>query len=122
MNMKDFDGFYFLPGDNENEMQFAYFKVNEEHFSGKPVDGTEIGDMFHIAFFRQEEDGTPTFDEDFEAIFVDPTVYVEGLIGGNLYGCVFRKTEKSNTWWSEYLNRAKSHCASITGNVVVKTA
>ena len=61
-----------------------------------------------MAFFKRGEDGHPEFDDTFEAIFADPAVYVKGLIGANVYGCVLRKTEKSQKWFDEYLNRAKS--------------
>ena len=55
MDMKQFDGFYFLPGDEENQMMFSYFVLKEDSLRGKPVDNTKVGDMYHIAFFRQNE-------------------------------------------------------------------
>lgn len=114
MDMKQFDGFYFLPGDNEGEMKFAYFNLNDETHKGQPVDNTTIGDMFHIAFFKQGDDGLPTFDESFEAIFADPTTYItHNFVGGDLYGCILRKTENSYKWWNSYLEKAKKNCAAF---------
>lgn len=111
MPVENFDGFYFLPVDEEEEgMKFAYFRVTDEECKGEPVGGTDIGDMFHIAFFKRGEDGDPVFDEHFEAIFADPQFYVEGLIGAELYGCVLRKTTKSGKWWNDYLEKTVKSC------------
>ena len=72
---------------------------------GKRVDGTSLGDMYHVVFLKQGEDGNPEFDDHFEAIFADPEVYVKGLLGANVYGCMVRKTENSYKWVEEYLKR-----------------
>lgn len=106
----EYDGFYFLPGDNEGDLTLAFFKFNGETDYGKPIESNDMGDKFHIAFFRRDANGYPVFDEHFEAIFVDPTTYIMNLVDTNLYGCVLRKTEKSQTWWEEYLTRAKETC------------
>ena len=108
--MKDYDGFYFLPGDDEDGLNLAYFKFKDGEFDGKPIGATELGDMYHIAFFKRDANGDPMFDEQFEAIFKDPSVYIQGLVGANLYGCILRKTEKSSEWWDEYLTRAQKTC------------
>lgn len=114
MDMKQFDGFYFLPGDGEDEVKLSYFTLKEDSLRGKPVGNTEIGDMYHIAFFKEGEDGMPIFDEEFEAIFADPTTYItHNIVGMNLYGCVFRKTENSYKWWRKYLSNAKEQCKDL---------
>jgi hypothetical protein len=102
----DYDGVYFLPGDEEDEMKFAFFHMKESDYDRAPIEGTGIGDKFHIAFFRMDEEGDAVFDEEFEAIFADPMVYLKNLIGMELYGCVVRKTKTSGKWWDEYLNKA----------------
>lgn len=109
---REFDGFYFLPGENDDELKVAYFKMNSESI-GAPVDVSPIGDTFHIAFFTKNEKGLPEFDDSFEAIFADPTVYVKNLVGHNLFGCIFRKTTTSSKWWENYLNTAKEGCNSL---------
>jgi hypothetical protein len=106
MEPKSFDGFYFLPGSDDDSLGFQYFKLREEYDNGKPVNGTSIGDMYHIAFFSRAEDGSPVFDDAFEAILADPSTYVQGLIGANIYGCVLRKTDKSEGWFNNYLTKA----------------
>lgn len=106
----EYDGFYFLPGDNEGDLTLAFFKFNGDTDYGKPVESSDLGDKFHIAFFKRNEDGNPVFDDHFEAIFVDPIVYIKNFVDTNLYGCVLRKTENSQKWWEEYLTRAKETC------------
>ena len=113
MNITDFDGFYFLPGEEDNQLKFAYFKVGENHPTGDKVNTTQIGDMYHVAFFKENENGLPEFDGEFEAIFADPTIYITNLIGCSLYGCIFRKTENSSKWWNEYLTKSKENCKEI---------
>jgi len=105
-----YDGFYFTPGEEEGEVKYSFFKMNDG-YAGNPIESTVIGDKFHIAFFQEDEEGNPVFDEDFEAIFYDPYVYVSEL--RNLYGCVLRKTDKSHVWWKEYLEKAKAECVKM---------
>jgi hypothetical protein len=106
MEQKSFDGFYFLPGVEDDSLGFQYFKLKDEYDNGKPINGTSLGDMYHIAFFSRAEDGSPVFDDAFEAILADPTTYVQGLIGANIYGCILRKTDKSDGWFNNYLTSA----------------
>jgi len=110
MDTGEYDGFYFLPGADEFEMNFAYFKFKEDIWNSQPIEASPLGDKYHIAFFKRDVNGDPMFDEEFEAIFADPSVYVPGLIGCKLYGCILRKTEGSQTWWQEYLERAQKFC------------
>jgi len=106
MEHKSFDGFYFLPGLDDDSLGFQYFNLKDEFDNGKPINGTSIGDMYHIAFFSRDEDGSPVFDDAFEAILADPSIYIQGLIGANIYGCVLRKTDKSDGWFNNYLMKA----------------
>lgn len=110
MAKDEYDGFYFLPGSEEREINIAYFKFKEGEFSGAPIEATTLGDKYHIAFFKRDANGDPMFDDEFEAIFADPSVYIKGLVGAEIYGCVLRKTESSTKWWKEYLDRAKTTC------------
>ena len=105
---KDYDGFYFLPGRSDAEsFSIAFFNLKGEFENGKPVNGTDLGHMYHVAFFKRDANGDPAFDDAFEAIFSDPTVYVEGLEGAEIYGCFLRKTDKSDKWFAEYLEKTK---------------
>ena len=108
---KDYDGFYFLPIEEEDVegLSYHFFKLKDDYGGGVPIENSTMGDKFHIAFFKRGEDGQPEFDDSFEAIFSDPVVYVNGLFGSEIYGCVCRKTTKSEKWFENYLTRtAKS--------------
>lgn len=107
----EYDGFYFLPVENEeyeDSLGFQFFKLKDEYENGKPIDGNQNGDMYHIAFFGRDEEGCAVFDDAFEAILTEPTVYIENLLGADLYGCVLRKTDKSSDWFDEYLQKTLS--------------
>ena len=110
--MSEFDGFFFTPGDNDNQIDLSFFRIKSREM-GQPIESTKMGDMFHVAFFRKGETGHPEFDDEFEAIFADPEVYVKNLIGANVYGTFLRKTEHSGTYWKEYLDDAKKKCSII---------
>jgi hypothetical protein len=105
---KDYDGFYFLPPESEDEEGFIFhfFKLREELSDGKPVNNSKMGDMFHVCFFKRGDSGKPEFDDTFEAVFSDPLTYVsKTLMGLEIYGCFCRKTDKSETWFQDYLTR-----------------
>jgi hypothetical protein len=108
VSSETFDGFSFTPTDNEEDLELAFFKVKRE--MGNPIDSTSVGDMFHVAFFRMSKNKPPEFDEEFEAVFADPKVYVQNLIGAKICGTFLRKTENSGNFWKEYLNDLKTQC------------
>jgi hypothetical protein len=107
----EFDGIYFLPYEDEKEegLLISYFDFKNEMAEGTPIEGTAVGPKYHIAFFKQDENGLPTFDESFEAILGDPGKYIQNLTGAGVYGCVVKKTEKSQKWFDDYLNRTLNH-------------
>ena len=119
VSSETFDGFSFTPTDNEEDLELAFFKVKRE--MGQPVDSTSIGDMFHVAFFRMSKNKPPEFDEEFEAIFADPKVYVQNLIGANICGTFLRKTENSGKFWKEYLNELKTQSRMSPLQVLMKS-
>lgn len=107
--LKEYDGFYFLPhydGDDEG-LRFDFFRFMDEYANGVKKDHSEMGDMYHIVFIKQNDEGDPVLDENFDAIFVDPVEYVNNLLGADLFGCVIRKTDKSEEWLEKYLTRIK---------------
>jgi len=101
-----YDGLYFLPGDEDNELTISYFDFKDEMAGGTPQESTQIGDKWHIAFFKRNKNGEPTFDDSFEGIFACPATYVNNLVGANVYGCMVRKTDKSEQWFENYLTKA----------------
>ena len=108
--VKNYDGFYFIQSEDYGDMKIAFFKFKDAEYIGEPIEGTSIGDKYHIAFFKEDDEGMPKFDESFEAIFADPKVYIKNFAGSNLHGCVLRKTNNSGKWWDDYLNKAKEAC------------
>lgn len=110
MKPSEYDGFYFLPlEDDEDGINFVFFELKGENAGGEKIGGNAIGDEWHIAFFRKDENDEPAFDETFDAILGDPLAYVKTLVGANLYGCILRKTTKSGKWFDDYLKRALGH-------------
>jgi hypothetical protein len=109
-----YDGLYFLPGDEDDEMAFAFFDMKDENYKHEPIENNSIGDKFHIAFFKRDENGDVTFDEHFEAIFGDPMEYLKALIGMDLFGCMVRKTETSKACFDSFLKKAQQFAAPDT--------
>jgi hypothetical protein len=91
---------------NEEELLEIFKRVNfkEEMAGGQLVEGSDVGPVYHIAFFRKGEDDKPIFDDHFEAIIGDPHTYIKNLNG--LYGCMVKKTDKSPKWFEDYLYNA----------------
>jgi hypothetical protein len=111
-NATEFDGFYLMPGDEEDSLKLSYFDFIDEFDKGKKIGGTDYGDMYHVIFFKQGEDSIPELNDHFEAIFGDPETYVRGLLGANIYGCFVKKTENSFKWVDDYLKRTLS-CVTL---------
>ena len=101
-NEETFDGFWFLPCDEEG-LNLSFFTFKDEYGGGTPIGGNQIGDNYHLAFFKENEEGMPEFDDAFEAILGDPESYIKNLVGAGLYGCVVRKTTKTGKWFEDYL-------------------
>jgi hypothetical protein len=110
-NDQTFDGFWFLPCDEEG-LNLSFFTFKDEYGGGTPIGGNQIGDNYHLAFFKENEEGLPEFDDAFEAILGDPESYIKNLVGAGLYGCVVRKTTKTGKWFEDYLT-------SVVGSVIV---
>lgn len=108
--MEDYDGFLFLPAEDvaedEDGIEFRFIKYKND--LGAPIEFTEIGEKYHVAFFKQDENGDYQFYETFEAIFSDPLTYVRNLVGCNLYGTMVKKKERSTEWFEEYLTDIKN--------------
>lgn len=102
--MDGYDGFIFLRDDeDEDALDFRFVKYKDVF--GPPIENTEVGDKYHVAFFKcDEETGEYSFDETFEAIFSDPMVYARNLAGLNIFGTIMRKQEKTSEWFKDYLN------------------
>jgi len=110
-NEETFDGFWFLPCEEEG-LNLSFFTFKDEYGGGTPIGGNQMGDNYHLAFFKENEEGMPEFDDAFEAILGDPESYIKNLVGAGLYGCVVRKTTKTGKWFDNYLT-------SVVDSVIV---
>lgn len=104
-NAKDYDGFYILPSLHDDGIKLSYFDFNDDFEKGKKIESTSFGDKYHVIFLVAGKNDIPELDDHFEAIFSDPEIYVQGLLGADVYGCMVRKTENSSIWVEEYLKR-----------------
>lgn len=104
--MDEFDGFYFIPDseDFDNNYKMVFFNMKDECSNSKTVESSEMGLKYHLCFFKTDDNGAPVFDDAFEAILVDPISYIKNLTGSGVGGCVLKKTEKSDIWWTDYLD------------------
>jgi hypothetical protein len=103
---ENYDGFYFVPTETKDESSYklAFFTFKDEMANAKPIETSEMGDTFHIAFFKPDKNDLPVFDDSFEAILTDPIMYINNLVGTGMSGCILRKTEKSEVWFQDYLD------------------
>lgn len=113
MKPSEYDGVYFLPGDDDTELNVSYFTYDEADI-GEKVQGNSVGDFYHIAFFKSDDTGKPVYDETFDAILGDPSVYIRNLIGANLFGIIVRKTTNSKEWFEDYLNSVQKKIMMLT--------
>lgn len=104
--MDKYDGFYIVPGDDDDSMQLRFFNLKGEVELGEPIENTTLGNKYHVVLFRQKEAGDEIeLNDCFEAIFADPVTYAKGLLGSNLYGTFLKKTENSADWFDDYLRK-----------------
>lgn len=106
-NPTEYDGFYFLNDPNDFSMELRFFNFTGKFEKGKPIDHSDLGHKYYVAFFRVNSDGTVRYDDHFEAIFRDPVVYINNMRGSNFLGCIVRKTNKSGKWFKDYLKTTK---------------
>ena len=110
--MQEYDGMMFLPMDTDNEdedaLEFKFITFNEDF--GKKIEGNTLGEKYHVAFFKCDDEGEYTFDETFEAIFMDPVEYAKTFIGMNLAGTFIKKREKTTEWFKNYLQSIIDTC------------
>ena len=107
-----YDGFYILPGDDDG-LKLSYFDFNDDFDKGEKIDGTEVGDMYHVIFMTCGKDNLPQLDDHFEAIFAHPETYVRNLVGADVFGCFVRKTENSWKWVDDYLRKTLARVTMI---------
>ena len=89
-----YDFITFLSGEKKDSIAIMASDYNE---AGEPVDGSAMGEMYHIMLFRDHKEDEEKYDDVdcFEAILVSPSEYIARLIPAGFYGVVGRKTTTS---------------------------
>lgn len=101
MDLNKYDGFYFVPSE-DNDLDISFFVLTDEYANGVSQK-TDLGDWYHISFYKPDEEGKPIFDDYFQAILSDPFEYAKNFQSTNLFGCIVKKTDKSDLWMKKYL-------------------
>jgi len=114
-----YDGVFFFPAvddDGDDVMTFNFWSFDGKYANKESVEATDIGNKFLVAFFKEGEQGYE-IDDTFEAIFADPKIYLEGLIGSRLFGVMCRKTANSTNWFQNYLKETMNKFKNLNEKV-----
>jgi len=118
MTIKKYDGFHFLPdSQDENSVQFQYFNLetdSPEYTNSDFENVTDNGPVYNVVLLKGVGDGSGVeLCDVFEAVFSDPSVYAEGLIGTEIFGTFVRKNKKCESFWNNYLQETLSNIEKI---------
>lgn len=104
-NLKDefYDGFMVSPDDDGN-VDISFFELKDKYSRGNPIEGTKVGDKYHVILFKSNKENVAEmdFDDTFEAIFRDPVYYATSLLP-KFYGMFIKKTDKTVEWFESFL-------------------
>jgi hypothetical protein len=92
-DIKEYDTIMFVP--HEEDETLTNINVATYKKSGEKIGHTELGDFYDIILFRMSEEDDIVDLEKFEAILVDPRVYVSRMVKEDWYGMVAKKTTTS---------------------------
>lgn len=92
-DIKEYDAIFFIP--HEDDDTLTNINVASYKKEGEKIGGTEMGDFYDIILFRMSEEDNVTDLERFEAILVDPRVYISRMVKDDWYGLVAKKTTSS---------------------------
>ena len=87
-----FDAFFFLPGEDKNTVHLEGAVYKER---GEKVGGSYMGDSYHVILFKESDDGELVDIDRFNAVFIDPVIYMSNLIEIGWFGIVTRMTTTS---------------------------
>jgi hypothetical protein len=99
-----YDVLFFLPGSKHETIHLEQQVYKKP---GKKLDGSVLGDAYHIVLFKLEEDEMVDLDN-FDAILIDPFTYIGQLIPQNWYGLVAKKTTTSKKFLKSTLDNLSS--------------
>jgi hypothetical protein len=87
-----FDAFFFLPGENKNTVHLEGATYKEP---GEKIGGSAMGDSYHVILFKEASNGELVDIDRFNAVFIDPVIYMSNLIEIGWFGIVTRMTTTS---------------------------
>ena len=92
---ENYDAIMFLPHEDEDmiHVEGKLFANNDTK-----LDGSVMGDCYHIILFKMDEEMNPINLDKFEAILSGPLEYISRLIPDGWFGMVCKKTEKSGAF------------------------
>lgn len=117
---KSYDGFHLLPNleDDSVGLEFHFFSLDNKEgsqHSKEPSVKNSIGELYNVLLMKETEEGIE-IDSVFSAIFADPVVYAENLLGTNIYGTFVKDNELCNVWWEQYVAETKRRIDYINEN------
>jgi len=96
---ENYDCLIFIPGEKPDSLHIEGSKYKE---IGEKLDGSKLGDCYHILLYKDNEtEGLHSLDL-FEGILMDPLEYASMLIPQDWYGMFAKKTTTSD----EFINKA----------------
>ena len=99
LKKESYDCLMFIPGEKPDSLHIEGSKYRE---SGEKLDGSAMGDCYHILLYKDNEiKGVHNLDL-FEGILMDPLEYASRLIPQGWYGMFAKKTTTSD----EFINKA----------------
>jgi hypothetical protein len=102
-DLNDCDGFMFIPGEEENTQEYRFITLTEDFGE------LEGNNMYHVVYFKQDEEGKFLFDGTVDAVFGDPILYAKNLCGTNVAATFVKKRKYSGKWVESYLKEVRSN-------------
>jgi hypothetical protein len=102
----NFDSFLFMPTEEENQIHFQGSLYKNP---GTKLDGSSIGDCYHIILFK-DDDGLVVKLDMFEAILMAPLEYISQLLPDEWFGVICKKTTTSEKYVQETFDNLKEVC------------
>lgn len=103
----DYDSYFFLPTDEEDT---THFQASQYSNPGTKLDGSSMGDCYHIILFKEDEEGTVIHLDRFEAILMAPLEYISRLLPDDWFGVICRKTTTSKELVDKTFDNLKENC------------
>lgn len=90
-NVDNHDGVMFYPLDDENMDIRGFFYADKSNYK-LGVNGQQF---YHIVLYKQDDNKKITESDNFNAVLLDPSVYISNLIKCGWYGFVGKITDTS---------------------------